>query len=73
VGGIIILTNTRTLLRSDWIGAPDQTRYAVYAALFVLWGAAVVHSTRAHLAEQRVAQSTRPAPAEQPEPAAEAA
>ena len=52
VGGIIILTNTRTLLRSDWVDAPEQTWYAVYAALFVLWGAAVVYSTRAHLAER---------------------
>jgi hypothetical protein len=40
------------LLGSDWVAAAEQTRYAVYAALFVLWGAAVVHSTRAHLAER---------------------
>jgi uncharacterized membrane protein YfcA len=53
VGGVIILTNTRTLLRSDWVGADEQTRYAVYAALLVLWGAAVAWSTRAHLAERR--------------------
>ena len=31
VGGMIVLTNTRTLLKSDWIDAADGTRYAVYA------------------------------------------
>ena len=44
VGGIIIVTNTRTLLRSDWIDAPDAVRYPVYAALYVIWAAAVAWS-----------------------------
>jgi uncharacterized membrane protein YfcA len=46
VGGIIVITNTRTLLRSDWIDAPDPVRYTVHAALYALWAAAVVHSFR---------------------------
>jgi uncharacterized protein len=46
VGGMIILTNTRTLLKSDWIDAGDSTRYAVYAVLYLVWAAAVVHSYR---------------------------
>jgi uncharacterized membrane protein YfcA len=46
VGGMIILTNTRTLLKSDWIDAGDSTRYAIYAVLYVVWTAAVVHSYR---------------------------
>ncbi|MGY1688526.1 sulfite exporter TauE/SafE family protein [Geodermatophilus sp. SYSU D01105] len=46
VGGIIVITNTRTLLRSDWIDASDPVRYAVYAVLYLLWAAAVVHSFR---------------------------
>jgi uncharacterized protein len=46
VGGAIILTNTRTLLRSDWIDASDPFRYAVYAAIYAVWAAAVVHSFR---------------------------
>ncbi|SFP87216.1 hypothetical protein SAMN05660464_4548 [Geodermatophilus dictyosporus] len=46
VGGIIILTNTRTLLRSDWIDASDPVRYAVYAVIYAVWAAAVVHSFR---------------------------
>ncbi|MGY1608694.1 MULTISPECIES: sulfite exporter TauE/SafE family protein [unclassified Geodermatophilus] len=46
VGGIIVLTNTRTLLRSDWIDASDPVRYAVYAVIYAIWAAAVVHSYR---------------------------
>src|SRR3712207_530905 len=44
VGGMIVLTNTRTLLKSDWIDAGDSTRYAVYAVLYLVWAAAVVWS-----------------------------
>ena len=46
VGGMIVLTNTRTLLRSDWIDASDPVRYAVYAVIYAVWAAAVVHSFR---------------------------
>ncbi len=46
VGGLIVLTNSRTLLRSDWIDADDATRYAVYAVLYVVWALAVTHSFR---------------------------
>jgi uncharacterized membrane protein YfcA len=46
VGGMIVLTNTRTLLTSDWIDASDPVRYAVYAVIYVIWAAAVVHSFR---------------------------
>jgi hypothetical protein len=46
VGGIIVLTNTRTLLRSDWIDASDPVRYAIYAAIYAVWAFAVVHSYR---------------------------
>jgi uncharacterized protein len=46
VGGVIVLTNTRTLLKSDWIDASDPVRYAVYAVLYAIWAAAVVHSFR---------------------------
>jgi uncharacterized membrane protein YfcA len=52
VGGIIVLTNTRTLLRSDWIDAPDPVRYAVYAAIYAVWAAAVVHSYRQYRMDQ---------------------
>ena len=46
VGGMIVLTNTRTLLKSDWIDAGRRTRYAVYAVIYAIWAAAVVHSFR---------------------------
>ena len=46
VGGMIVLTNTRTLLSSDGIDASDPVRYAVYALLYAVWAAAFVHSFR---------------------------
>jgi hypothetical protein len=52
VGGVIVLTNTRTLLKSDWIDASSGTRYLVYAVICAVWAAAVAHSVRAHRAER---------------------
>ncbi len=52
VGGMIVLTNARTLLRSDWIDAPDPVRYAVYSVISAVWALAVVHSFRRHRAEK---------------------
>jgi uncharacterized membrane protein YfcA len=46
VGGLIILTNARSLLRSDWIDAADSTRYGTYLAILVIWAAAFAHSLR---------------------------
>ena len=46
VGGMIVLTNTRTLLRSDWLDASDGVRFAVYTVIYAVWAAAVVHSYR---------------------------
>ncbi|WP_104525438.1 sulfite exporter TauE/SafE family protein [Blastococcus atacamensis] len=46
VGGIIVVTNVRTLLRSDWIDASDGLAYSLYAVLVVVWALAVVHSFR---------------------------
>ena len=51
VGGVIVLTNARTLLRSDWVDAPDATRYAVYAVICAVWAGAVAWSVRAHREE----------------------
>ncbi len=48
VGGLIILTNTRTLLRSDWIDAPDGIRYGVYAVIYLVWAAAITYSVAQH-------------------------
>jgi uncharacterized membrane protein YfcA len=52
VGGVIVLTNTRTLLRSDWIDAADGVRYTVYAVIYAVWAAALTYSVRQHLANR---------------------
>lgn len=52
VGGLIILTNSRTLLRSDWIDAPDDVRYAFYAVIYALWAVALLYSFRQYLANR---------------------
>jgi uncharacterized membrane protein YfcA len=44
VGGVIILTNSRSLMRSDWIEASDPVRYSVYAVIYVAWAAALVYA-----------------------------
>ncbi|WP_328467792.1 sulfite exporter TauE/SafE family protein [Actinoplanes sp. NBC_00393] len=44
VGGVIILTNSRSLLRSDWIDASDPVRYSIYAVIYVAWAAALVYA-----------------------------
>jgi hypothetical protein len=54
VGGIIVVTNVRTLLKSDWIGATGAVSTAVYVLLYVLWGAAVAYSVRAYRREKAV-------------------
>jgi uncharacterized membrane protein YfcA len=56
VGGVIVLTNVRTLLRSDLIDAPDGVRYVVYAAIYALWAAAITYSVRQHRADLRAAR-----------------
>jgi uncharacterized membrane protein YfcA len=54
VGGGIVLTNIRTLLNSDWIDAADPVRYTVYAVLYAVWAAAVVHSYRQYRKDRAV-------------------
>jgi uncharacterized protein len=67
VGGMIVLTNVRTLLRSDWLDASDPVRYAVYAVIYAVWALAVVHSFRRHRAEQREAALEAAAPEAEPD------
>jgi uncharacterized protein len=52
VGGLIILTNSRTLLSSDWIDASDATRWGFYALIYVAWAAALTWSIRQYLASR---------------------
>ncbi|MFE0251166.1 sulfite exporter TauE/SafE family protein [Streptomyces sp. NPDC059010] len=55
VGGVILVTNVRTLLNSDWLAVSGATAVAVYVALYVLWAAALAYSIRAHLREGKAA------------------
>ena len=49
VGGLIVLTNTRTVVRSDWVGLAGTPAQAwILGTLGVAWVAAVVWSVRAY-------------------------
>jgi uncharacterized protein len=52
VGGLIVLTNIRTLLRSDWIGAGDAVLWTVYAIVYAVWAGALAIAVRAHLRDR---------------------
>ncbi|WP_369237192.1 sulfite exporter TauE/SafE family protein [Streptomyces sp. R21] len=56
VGGVIVVTNVRTLLRSDWVGASGAVSVPVYVVLYGVWAAALAYSIRAYRRE-RVAES----------------
>ncbi|MBW9205053.1 sulfite exporter TauE/SafE family protein [Mumia sp. zg.B17] len=62
VGGLIILTNTRTLLKSDWIDAAGGLRSVAYIVIVALWVSAVVYSFKRHRAErdQELAEADEP-------------
>ncbi|MGN9815673.1 sulfite exporter TauE/SafE family protein [Streptomyces sp. SD11] len=51
VGGVIVVTNVRTLLKSDWVAAPGAVRVGVYVLLYTLWAGALAYSIRAHRKE----------------------
>lgn len=58
VGGVIVLTNTRTLIRSDWVGlANTQAEAWILGALALVWVAAITWSVRAYAAS-RAAEAT---------------
>ena len=62
VGGVIVLTNTRTILRSDWVGVGDTpTEGIVLGVIALIWAAAVTWSVRAY--RQDVAAAADRAPA----------
>lgn len=58
VGGVIVLTNVRTLVRSDWVGWKGTPQEGlVLAVVAVVWVAAVVWSVRAYRAERAAVQA----------------
>ncbi|MCT9080262.1 sulfite exporter TauE/SafE family protein [Streptomyces fulvoviolaceus] len=52
VGGVIIVTNVRTLLKSDWIAASGSLSATVYVVLYAVWAAALTYSIRAYRQEK---------------------
>ena len=51
VGGLIVLTNARTLINADLVTVPGGVAIGVYVAIAAVWAFAVRHSWRAHKAE----------------------
>ncbi|MFJ8696408.1 sulfite exporter TauE/SafE family protein [Streptomyces roseolilacinus] len=62
VGGLIVLTNIRTLLRSDWVGAGDAAQWTVYGIVYAVWAAALAHSFREHRRNVAAASAAHPTP-----------
>ncbi|RBQ15619.1 sulfite exporter TauE/SafE family protein [Spongiactinospora rosea] len=46
VGGVIILTNVRTILRSDWVDAGSGVQTVAYIVIALIWAAAIAYSVR---------------------------
>ncbi|SDF06050.1 hypothetical protein SAMN04487781_0085 [Cellulosimicrobium cellulans] len=69
VGGVIVLTNVRTLLRSEWVDASGAVQGVVLALVAVVWAAAVAWSVRAHRRAVAAEAAADPAPADAPHPA----
>jgi uncharacterized membrane protein YfcA len=65
VGGVIIVTNVRTLLKSDWVGASGAVSISVYVLLYALWAAALTYSIRAYRKEKAAESAV-----EEPQPVA---
>ena len=58
VGGVIVLTNVRTLVRSDWVGWKNTPQEGlVLGAIAIIWVAAIVWSVRAYRADQAAARA----------------
>ncbi|AZG44184.1 sulfite exporter TauE/SafE family protein [Gordonia insulae] len=52
VGGLIVLTNVRSLFRSDLIDVPPVAQTVVYTLIVAAWVAAFVYSLRQYLADR---------------------
>ncbi|MCA0290360.1 MAG: sulfite exporter TauE/SafE family protein [Actinobacteria bacterium] len=48
VGGLIILTNTRTILRSDWVDPSSATTWTIYGLIWAGWAGAIAWSVLQH-------------------------
>jgi uncharacterized protein len=52
VGGVIVLTNVRTILRSDFVDASFNVQAAAYIVIALVWVGAVAWSVRAYRQEK---------------------
>jgi len=67
VGGLIVVTNVRTLLHLEGVSAPLAVEIITLVAVGLVWVAAVGWSARAHRAERAAAAATAvPVPASLP-------
>jgi hypothetical protein len=48
VGGLIVLTNTRTILRSDWVDPSAATMWTIYGVIWAGWAFAIFWSVLQH-------------------------
>lgn len=71
VGGVIILTNARTLLNSDWIAAGPVLMNIVYVVIWVTWAAAVAWAVRAYRRDKAAEAELEAAEAKPHEPEAD--
>jgi hypothetical protein len=69
VGGLVVVTNARILLRLDGAAVPAVAEIAVLAGLGLIWVGAIGWSARAHLASRRSAPAAVPAIGPAPDPA----
>jgi len=66
VGGVIILTNTRTIVTSAWVDAQGGVRSVVYVVIAAVWVVALAYSIRAHLGEREIERPTPAVVAKEP-------
>ena len=52
VGGIIVLTNTRSLLRSDLVEVSTPVQHTIYGVIVVLWVGAFMYSLREYFKDR---------------------
>ncbi|MEE3850539.1 sulfite exporter TauE/SafE family protein [Gordonia sp. LSe1-13] len=52
VGGLIVLTNARSLMRSDLVDLPSPAQTSIYIAIVVVWVAAFAYSLREYLRDR---------------------
>ncbi|MDF3281979.1 sulfite exporter TauE/SafE family protein [Gordonia sp. N1V] len=57
VGGLIVLTNARSLLRADLVDIARPVQTAIYAVVVLAWAAAFAYSLREYLRDREVESS----------------